>query len=98
LRSTLNSFPDYIVFASQSVARNEAGWDEWSRDRVTKGYEILARSLRDYVRVRRVSHLILPLYVYPFRHALQVTQRIGPHDLILFMHYEIAANCCFEFE
>ena len=34
-------------------------------------------------------------YVYPFRHALRVTLRISPQDLILLMRYKISANCCF---
>jgi hypothetical protein len=38
---------------------------------------------------------ILPLYVYPFRHALRVTLRIAPHDLILLIRYKPSTSCYF---
>jgi len=89
LHLTLNSFTDYIVSARQSVVRNEAEWDGWIRDRVNEGVRDIGKSVTRLYEGTSHGTFDPTLYVYSFRHALLLTQRIGFPELILLIRYEI---------
>jgi len=47
-------------------------WDEWNRDRVTRGYEKLPRALRDYMRVGYFDHATYLMKQYErYKHYLR---------------------------